>query len=112
VFAEFGPLAGQYFLDAFDRTATGWRLHGHTSRWIEVAAEWGTRDYWAQWRAVRSPVLLVEAGNSVTPAGQMREMRETGYRTDYLHVADTGHLVHDEAPELYRRAVESFLSAR
>jgi pimeloyl-ACP methyl ester carboxylesterase len=111
VFAEFGPLAGQYFLDAFDRTATGWRLHGHTSRWIEIAAEWGTRDYWAQWRAVRSPVLLVEAGNSVTPAGQMRAMHETGYRTDYLRAEDAGHLVHDEAPEVYRRAVESFLTA-
>ena len=29
VYDEFGPVAGQYFLEAFDRTATGWRLHGH-----------------------------------------------------------------------------------
>ena len=29
VFDEFGAVAGQYFLDAFDRTDTGWRLHGH-----------------------------------------------------------------------------------
>ena len=50
------------------------------SRWIEIAAEWGTRDYWSQWRAVRAPVLLIEAGNSVTPPGQMRAMSETGYR--------------------------------
>ena len=53
VYDEFGPVAGQYFLEAFDRTATGWRLHGHTRHWIEIAAEWGTRDYWQQWRAVR-----------------------------------------------------------
>jgi pimeloyl-ACP methyl ester carboxylesterase len=111
VFAEFGMVAGQYFLDAFDRTATGWRLHGHTSRWIEIAAEWGTRDYWAQWRAVRAPVLLIEAGNSVTPAGQMRSMSENAYRAEYLHVPDAGHLVHDEAPQVYRQAVESFLVA-
>jgi pimeloyl-ACP methyl ester carboxylesterase len=110
VFAEFGPVAGQYFLEAFDRTATGWRLHGHTSRWIEIAAEWGTRDYWAQWRAVRSPVLLIEAGSSVTPTGQMRSMNETGYRAEYLHVPSAGHLVHDEAPLIYRQAVESFLA--
>ena len=64
-----GRWPGQYFLEAFDRTATGWRLHGHTGRWIEIAAEWGTRDYWKQWRAVRVPALLLEAGNSVTPAG-------------------------------------------
>lgn len=110
VFAEFGGVAGRYFLEAFDRTATGWRLHGHAARWVEIAAEWGTRDYWAQWRAVRSPALLIEAGNSVTPPGQMREMQRTGYQADYLRVAEAGHLVHDEAPETYRRAVEAFLA--
>jgi pimeloyl-ACP methyl ester carboxylesterase len=111
VFAEFGPVAGRYFLEAFDRTETGWRLHGHTSRWIEIAAQWGTRDYWSQWCAVRSPVLLIEAGNSVAPAGQMHGMSETGYRTQYLRVPDAGHLVHDDAPQVYRRTVESFLAA-
>ncbi|MCW2555207.1 MAG: hydrolase, partial [Mycobacterium sp.] len=65
VFDEFGPVAGRYFLEAFDRTLTGWRLHGRTERWIEIAAQWGTRDYWDQWHAVRAPVLLIEAGNSV-----------------------------------------------
>jgi pimeloyl-ACP methyl ester carboxylesterase len=110
VYDEFGPVAGQYFLDAFDRTQTGWRLHGHVERWIEIAAEWGTRDYWAPWRAVRVPTLLVEAGNSVTPPGQMLRMHETGTRTTYLRVPQAGHLVHDEATEVYRDAVIAFLS--
>ena len=112
IVAEFGQVAGRYFLEAFDRTGTGWRLHGHTSRWIDIAAEWGTRDYWDQWRAVRVPALLIEAGNSVTPAGQMRLMHQNGDRTAYLHVPEAGHLVHDEAPQMYRAAVESFLTAR
>jgi len=111
VFAEFGPVAGRYFLEAFDRTETGWRLHGHTSRWIEIAAEWGTRDYWAHWRAVRVPALLIEAGNSVTPPGQMQEMAETGTAARYLRVPQAGHLIHDEAAEEYREAVEPFLAA-
>jgi pimeloyl-ACP methyl ester carboxylesterase len=110
VYDEFGPVAGRYFLEAFDRTATGWRLHGHTNTWIEIAAEWGTRDYWLQWSMVRVPALLMEAGTSVTPAGQMRKMQETGHRTTYLHVAGAGHLIHDEAPQIYREAVESFLA--
>jgi pimeloyl-ACP methyl ester carboxylesterase len=111
VFAEFGPVAGQYFLEAFDRTDTGWRLHGHTARWIEIAAEWGTRDYWSQWQAVRSPVLLMEAGDSVTPPGQMRRMAENDCPTTYLHVPGAGHLIHDDAPQTYRQAVASFLAA-
>jgi len=76
IFTEFGPVAGRYFLEAFDRTPTGWRLHGRPAAWIEIAAEWGIRDFWAQWRAVQAPVLLIEAGDSVTPPGQMRQMAE------------------------------------
>jgi len=110
VFDEFGQVAGQYFLEAFDRTATGWRLHGRPERWIHIAAEWGTRDYWAQWASVRAPTLLIEAGNSVTPPGQMRQMKETGYRATYVRVPGAGHLVHDDAPSEYRDAVEAFLS--
>ncbi len=112
IFIAFGQVAGRYFLEAFDRTETGWRLHGHPSRWIEIAGEWGTRDYWAQWQAVRVPALLIEAGNSVTPAGQMREMDKSGWRTTYVYVPGAGHLVHDEAPAVYRDAVEKFLANR
>ncbi|MCV7280795.1 alpha/beta hydrolase [Mycolicibacterium flavescens] len=110
VYDEFGPVAGQYFLEAFDRTATGWRLHGRPQKWIEIAAEWGTRDYWREWQDVRVPSLLLEAGNSVTPPGQMREMHATGHRTTYVHVPGAGHLIHDDAPQVYRQAVEEFLA--
>jgi len=110
VFDEFGHVAGQYFLDAFDRTPTGWRLHGHVEKWIAIAAEWGTRDYWASWRAVRVPTLLIEAGNSVTPPGQMLTMHETRSHTTYLRVPEAGHLVHDDAAEVYRAAVTAFLA--
>jgi len=112
VFTEFGPIAGQYFLEAFDRTATGWRLHGRPSRWIQIAAEWGTRDYWAQWTSGQAPAMLIEAGRSVAPAGQMRQMYELASdRATYVHVQESGHLVHDEAPDRYRREVEEFLAA-
>ncbi|HUO40422.1 MAG TPA: alpha/beta hydrolase [Mycobacterium sp.] len=111
VINEFGEVAGRYFLDAFDRTPTGWRLHGYVERWIEIAAEWGTRSYWSHWEAVRAPTLLVEAADSVTPFGQMRQMAESGYRTSYLKVNQTGHLVHDEAPGAFGRAVAGLLES-
>lgn len=108
IFDQFGEVAGRYFMAAFDRTAGGWRLHGHVERWLEIAAQWGTRDYWAQWRAVTAPTLLIEAGNSVTPPGQMATMAETGRDTRYLLVPAAGHLVHDDAPDAYRAAVQAF----
>ena len=110
IFAQFGSVAGRYFLEAFDKTPRGWRLHGRMENWIAIAAEWGTRDFWNQWRAVRAPVLLIEAENTVAPSGQMVRMCElAGERATYVRVEGAGHLVHDDAPEAYRDAVESFL---
>jgi pimeloyl-ACP methyl ester carboxylesterase len=60
---------------------------------------------------VLAPTLLIEAGNSVTPPGQMREMKKTGHLATYLRVPGAGHLVHDDAPGEYRSAVQSFLAA-
>jgi pimeloyl-ACP methyl ester carboxylesterase len=40
----------------------------------------------------------------------MRKMAETGSRTTYVRVPDAGHLVHDDAPQIYRDAVEAFLA--
>ena len=111
VVSEFGEVAGRYFLEAFDRTDHGWRLHGEPAKWIEIAAEWGLRAYWTQWRAVQAPVLLIEAGDTVTPPGQMRQMAEvTGGRARHVRIAGAGHLVHDDAPAAYRDAVEAVLS--
>jgi pimeloyl-ACP methyl ester carboxylesterase len=57
-------------------------------------------------------MLLIEAGDSVVPPGQMMRMAElAGERAGYLRVAGAGHLVHDDAPEAYRRAVEDFLGS-
>ncbi|MGB8391125.1 alpha/beta fold hydrolase, partial [Mycobacterium sp.] len=58
-----------------------------------------------------APALLIEAGDSVTPPGQMRAMTENSSSTTYLKVRQAGHLIHDEAPQVYRQAVESFLAA-
>lgn len=110
VLAEFGPVAGRYFLEAFDRTPTGWRLHGRPRTWLAIAAEWGTRDFWQQWRSVRAPALLIEAGDSVAPPGQMLRMRDlAGDRASHIRIEGAGHLVHDDAPAAYREAVERFL---
>jgi pimeloyl-ACP methyl ester carboxylesterase len=43
------------------------------------------------------------------PAGQMAEMARRAPRGRHLVLPGTGHVVHDDAPEAYREAVETFL---
>ncbi|NLG55312.1 MAG: alpha/beta hydrolase [Rhodococcus sp.] len=106
----FGPVAGQYFLESFERRDDGWYLHGDVDTFRDISEEWGTRDFWQQWRDVAVPALLIEGEHTITPPGQMARMAEIGHDTTYLRVADAGHLIHDEQPQQYRDAVEQFLS--
>ena len=84
VYDEFGPSPGATSSRRSTAPRPGWRLHGHTERWIEIAAEWGTRDYWQQWRAVRAPDAAHRGGQLGHPAGPDARMAETGHRATYL----------------------------
>ena len=105
--ALFGPVAGRYFYEAFDDGA----LHGQLATWAAIAQEWGQRDFWDQWRSVPVPSLLIEAEHTVTPEGQMRKMASINDHSAHIQVNGAGHLIHDDAPEVFRGAVEAFLSA-
>ncbi|MFT3901096.1 MAG: alpha/beta hydrolase [Gordonia sp. (in: high G+C Gram-positive bacteria)] len=103
----FGEVAGRYFYEAFDDG----RLHGHIDTFIAIADQWGRRDYWQQWAAVDVPTLLIEAGFTVAPPGQMAQMAVRNANAQHVVADGAGHLVHDDAPEFFRGAVEAFLSA-
>jgi len=103
----FGEVAGRYFYEAFDDG----RLHGDLGVFANIAEQWGQREYWAQWDAVSVPTLLLEAGFTVTPPGQMAAMAARNPSVTYVVASGAGHLIHDDAPEFFRGAVEAFLSA-
>jgi pimeloyl-ACP methyl ester carboxylesterase len=93
----------------FEERADGYHLIARLEDLYEIAGEWGVRDYWRYVDAVRCPLLAIEAGRGGMREGQMAELaRRAGGR--HLLVPESGHVVHDEAPQVYRGAVEAFLS--
>ncbi len=108
---EFFGAAGDYFVECVEERDDGYHLIADLDELYEIAEEWGQRDYWELVEAVRAPMLVIEAGASPMPAGQQAEMA-TRTAGDAWHVRfeHAGHIVHDDAPEEYRGAVEAFLS--
>ncbi|MFQ6394558.1 alpha/beta fold hydrolase [Nocardia sp. KC 131] len=105
----FGPVAGRYFLNSFEQAADGYRLHGSVATFRAISEEWGTRDFWAQWKAITVPALLIEGEFTITPEGQMWQMALAHPDAAYVKIPNSGHLVHDDQPERYRAEVEQFL---
>ncbi|MBB3050209.1 pimeloyl-ACP methyl ester carboxylesterase [Prauserella isguenensis] len=106
---EFFGDTGEYFVECFEERADGYHLIADLDDLYAIAAEWGRRDYWSYVDNLGRPLLVVEAGDTVMPAGQQAELaRRAGGR--HVVVEGAGHVVHDSAPDEYRGAVEAFLS--
>lgn len=104
--AEFGD----YLAECVERRADGYHLITSVEHAFRIAAEWARTDFWAELDALRCPALLIEAEDSVAPAGQMAEMARRIPGARHLRIPGTGHLVHAAAPREYRAAVEKFLA--
>jgi pimeloyl-ACP methyl ester carboxylesterase len=106
----FGPL-GDYFIECMTEREDGYHLTADLADLYDIAAEWGRRSYWPQVAQVRCPLLAIEAEHSAMPSGQMAQLptRAPG-GGHHLVVPGAGHVVHHDAPETYRGAVEAFLS--
>jgi pimeloyl-ACP methyl ester carboxylesterase len=103
--AEFGD----YMTECVQERADGYHLLSRIEDVVDIAAEWAVTDRWAELDAVRCPVLLVEAEESVAPPGQMAEMARRLADARHVRIPGTGHLVHAGDPAAHRAAVEPFL---
>jgi pimeloyl-ACP methyl ester carboxylesterase len=101
--------SGDYFVECVEERKDGYHLIAELADMYRIAGEWGEREYWSLVEAVRCPLLALEAEDSFMPAGQMAEMARRVPLGRHLVVPGTGHVVHDDAPRVYRDAVEAFL---
>lgn len=108
---EFFGSTGNYFTECVEEREDGYHLMADLENLYEIAAEWGRRDYWSFVDNVKCPLLVIEGEHTAMPAGQQAEMaaRAPGGGR-HIVVAGAGHVVHEDAPQEYRGAVEAFLS--
>nr|WP_081789802.1 alpha/beta hydrolase [Kutzneria albida] len=106
----FGPV-GDYFVECVEERADGYHLIADLADLYGIAEQWGERDYWPLVERIRCPLLVIEAEHTAMPAGQQAEIARRVHGAQHLLVPGAGHLVHVDAPQVYRGAVEAFLSS-
>lgn len=84
---------GDYMAECVEERADGLHLLTRVRDALEIATGWTREARWADLDAVGCPVLLVEAEESVAPAGQMAAMAER-LGAEHHVLPGTGHLVH------------------
>jgi pimeloyl-ACP methyl ester carboxylesterase len=99
---------GEYMTECVEERADGYHVLARVEHTTAIAAEWAECDRWSEVESVRCPALLVEAEESVAPAGQMALMAARMPAAAYVRVPGAGHLVRVEPG--FRPLIESFLS--
>ncbi|MBP2471414.1 pimeloyl-ACP methyl ester carboxylesterase [Crossiella equi] len=108
--AALAPLVGpalDYFLASAVRTAQGWRL---CFDYADMAATQlgGLGEFWADWHAVRCPVLLLRGEHSpLLPKDLAAAMVREGVRL--VEMSGCAHWLHDDDPDAFAEAVRIFL---
>jgi pimeloyl-ACP methyl ester carboxylesterase len=97
-FGQPRPEFGDYMAECVEERADGFHLLTRVRDAAEIAGEWVRRDAWAEVDAIGCPTLLVEAAESIAPAGQLVEMATRIPNARHVLLPGTGHLVHADEP--------------
>lgn len=109
------PEAGDYMAECVTERPDGYHLLTAVTDATTIAAHWTRAAHWDAVDAIaaaRVPTLLVEAGASIVPPGQLAAVAARIPGARHLRVEGTGHLVHAAAPEAYLDAVHTLLAPR
>jgi pimeloyl-ACP methyl ester carboxylesterase len=77
---------------------------------VECIADLAARDYWAQWRTIQSPTLIVRGERGHLPAEHADELARALPDARATTVPDAGHDLHLENPAEWLLALTRFLS--
>ncbi|MFP5071772.1 alpha/beta fold hydrolase [Pseudonocardia nantongensis] len=103
------PEVGEHMAHCTVRRDDGWWLAADVDDACAIAAHWTRRSLLDEACAVRAPTLMIEAGESVVPPGQLELLAARVPGTRHVRLPGTGHLVHDAAPAAWAAEVTDLL---
>ena len=68
-----------------------------------------THDYWSEWERIACPTLIVGGEKSFLPQDRLQEMARRVPNGRYVQVAQVGHDLHLDRPEIWQQITEAFL---
>jgi pimeloyl-ACP methyl ester carboxylesterase len=100
---------GRAWADGLTQGVDGWRPRFVPELLVESLRESSAEPFWADWRAIRCPTLVVRAGQGVVPPAQARLMLDRLPGTELVELPDAGHDLHLERPREWHRILRDFL---
>lgn len=109
--AFFGgeTLYAQTWLEVLEERGDGYWPQFQKEEMLRSIQDQVTHDYWPEWKRIRCPTLIVGGEKSFLPQGQLQEMARRIPHGHYVQVAQAGHDLHLDCPQLWQQIAEAFL---
>lgn len=105
---QIGPRMLPYLVDSFRHTSGGWHLPFDPHEMLASQRQLNG-DHWTDWLATDCPALLIRGRESrVTTQIHLEEMAVRRLNTHFVTL-DAGHVVHQDNPNGFMNAVQTFL---
>ncbi|WP_225845405.1 alpha/beta fold hydrolase [Streptomyces sp. HPF1205] len=104
------PVRGDFFAEVMEEGEDGWRPLSSPHHLLRSRDPWIRDAHWDDLAQVDCPALVVRGLDGELGRAEAQEMVRVLPRGQYAEIADAGHLVPWDQPELWYDAVERFLS--
>ncbi|MFP5019435.1 alpha/beta fold hydrolase [Pseudonocardia phyllosphaerae] len=109
VFAGDRPEVGDHMARCVVQRDDGWWLATDIDDAMAVSEHWRHTSLLGEACTVRAPLLVIEAGDSVVPPGQLELLASRVPDARHIRLPGTGHLVHDAVPKTWAQEVIALL---
>lgn len=79
---------------------------------VDCIADLAARDYWAQWRRIRSPTLIVRGEHGNLSAEHVEQLATALAAAQTATIPDAGHDLHRQNPREWTRTLRQFVHDR
>jgi pimeloyl-ACP methyl ester carboxylesterase len=101
---------GRAWADGLENRSDGWWPRFDLEVMVASLAEIATRSYWNEWQQIQCPTFLVTATRSDIPKSDTLAMVDQLQSAQLVELPDTGHDLHLEQPDLWKKTISDFLA--
>lgn len=109
-FGNLHPTYADHFIELFEEKELGYYPVFKFEHLLKILSLSFEKSRWDEMERIKCPTLIIKGGDSSFQREHAEKMSILIKNCQLIEIPNAGHVVHDDQPELFRKAVENFLS--
>lgn len=110
-FGGLHPTYADHFIELLEENELGYYPIFSFEHLLKILSFSFENSRWDELEQIKCPTLIIKGGDSGFQREHAEKMLKIVKNCQLIEIPNAGHVVHDDQPELFRNAVENFLSA-